>query len=184
MDSMQYQQGIYNTQQLDSNFLELRLQTSKVIKQAEDFLSAKRTYLVYDKALQQTKESTKQIGKALANDEGINGLLHILSLRINPHSIQGNFTREQYNDFIEMTRKELTEEIVNNCDEWEIADNKLNVIINTFLSFITTVLSRLIDNKERDSFNNQMRYETHSREIVADQKSSGVTDFVKGLGGK
>jgi len=160
-------------------FLQLRLDTRPLIKEIELFLSAKRTVLIEDKKTGEIYEEEREVGKPLANSEGITAILNFVNLRANHHVVQGNFNREEYYWLVSDTRKELAMSIILNCLNWGIEDNKLDFIIDSILGFIKPFLSRLVDNEERKSYLSQFS----SREVLTDQKPkrSAMGEFANGF---
>lgn len=135
--------------------MEMRLSVKDLLRKIEYFLSARKKMLVQEG--ESFKEEYKQVGKPLANEEGINNLLHMVSMRVDSHVVQGNFEPEHYWEFIARARKELVNAIVINCYDWAIDDNKIEMIVDTIMSFIEPYLSRTIDNEERKSYMNQFQ---------------------------
>jgi len=164
-----------NYQLLDPTFIKLKLDTSPLLQRAESFLSAKRVVIVKDKETGQFYEQETLIGRPYANEEGVASILAMLDLRANNHSVQGNFNKEEYFDFLADTRHELAKAIINNCYDWGIEDSKLIVILDTVMGYIRTFISRTIDNKERESLTSQF----HSREVInnSDKKEGILQKF-------
>jgi len=166
-----------NNPHLNNNFMQLRLGTEDLIDKFELFLSNKRSYA------QQTPEGTwvqsvKYIGKPMGNPEGISAILNIIHTLVNNHSVQGNFDRDHYWDFLSRTRKEITSEIIENIYHWGIDDSKMNTIINRIMALYETFISRLIDNEERKSYTQNFV----SREVVThgpQEKGSLIGGFGK-----
>ena len=58
--------------------------------------------------------------------------------------------------------KEIDETVVKKCYDWEILDSDLDMIIDEICALIESFMTRPLDNKERDSFNNQIQ----AREVI------------------
>lgn len=142
------------------SFMELRLSNQNMLKRVELLLSGKRRKFI--KKDQKWAEEEYTVGKPLVNEEGLNQILHIISMRTDPLIVQGNFSEPQYRDFIEHSRKELTDAVVLNVYKWDIEDNNISTIVDTLMAFIEPFMSRLIDNEERKSLQGQFV----SREIL------------------
>jgi len=138
---------------MDQSFMELRLSNKNVMLQVEDFLSGKRRGVTKNKD-GTYKEVLFKKGSSHVNDKGLNDLLHLIALRTNPLIVQGNFTREEFYDYMEMTRKEIAYAVMVNLYDWGIDEDKYNYIIDNIMAFLIPFMSRLIDNKERDSYQN------------------------------
>jgi hypothetical protein len=168
-----------NEQFVSSTFIDLRLNTRDMLKDFENFLSAKRTFMEVDDEGRYV-EIEKVIGKPLANQEGITALLNTILLRAHHHCVQGNFDREHYWENLCKTRKEISSHMIMNCYQWGLEDNKLNYIIDTVLDFLEKVISRLIDNEERKSYMQQF---VSKESIVQDQKRGALQSFAGGVRG-
>lgn len=141
---------------MDTGFMHLRLSNQQLIEQVEDFLSAKRRGLIKD-SNGEFREFVEPKGYSLVNEKGLNHLVQIVAMRTNSLVVQGNFTREEYYDFMEMTRKEIALAIMVNLYDWGIEENSFNYIVDNILAFLIPFTSRLIDNKERDSYQNSFK---------------------------
>lgn len=164
MSDSQSQYG--QTQVLGGSFVSMRLETSSIIKKIEEYLRGTRERIM-------SKEdgtflvAHENIGKPRANDEGVNGILNMIEMRVNPHTIQGNFKDEdQYDNYRYHTRIEITRAIVINRVKWNINDQDMHMIIDDIMGFISLVMTRPLDNKERDSYNQQV----HTHERVGDME--------------
>lgn len=166
------QQSYSNDSQLQNNtFMQMRLDTTPILKRIENFLSAKRNYLVKqgdDYIMQE-----EIVGEPFANNVGINNILNNLQLLINNQVVQGNFKEDHYFDFIKRIRKELARSIVLNCYDWDIEEKYLDHIINSIMHLIEPFMTRTIGNKERDSYMNQFQ----SREVISQPKNSAFSLF-------
>lgn len=131
--------------------LQLRLATEDLLNSIELYISGFRVQVVQaaDGTLVTVKE---KITSALANKEGINNVMGYLRAIINTAAVQGNFTIEQYNDYIFMRRLELNKMLFNNLYDYGIAERNYPTIIDFIMSLIIPFMSRLIDNKERESY--------------------------------
>lgn len=172
-----------NTQQAYFNqesFMGIRLNTERVINKIELFLSSKRQAFRKNEKTGAYEEYAVTFGKPLANDEGINSILKLVEMTINEHTVQGNFTTQQYEDYLFYCRIEITKAIVTNGQDWEIVGSKLNMIIDNIMRFIEPVMTRLIDNKERDSYTRGI---VQSKEVVVHEPNKGaVRKFTGGMG--
>jgi|TARA_R100001530_G_scaffold97568_2_gene67824 hypothetical protein len=170
-----------NEQFVNQSFIDLRLNTRDMVKDFENFLSAKRSFVEVGED-GRYREIERVIGKPLANQEGITALLNMILLRAHHHAIQGNFDRDHYWENLCKTRKEISKHIIMNCYQWGIEDNKLNYIIDTMLDYLEKVISRLIDNEERKSYIQQF---VSKESIVQDQgrKQGALSSFAGGIRG-
>lgn len=170
MNNSENQQSNYNqssTQGYDNaNVISLRLDTSTVVSQIETFLRAERESIDV-----KTGTITKiRQGLPLANDEGIAGILNSITMIINPQVVQGNFTIEQYQDYISGLRKSMARDLFVNRVVWGINEKKYGYIVDNIMNLVKPFMSRLIDNKERDSYSSTMR---HQESNTIKNKSGG-----------
>lgn len=135
--------------------LQIRLNTQTIIDTIEMFL---RGWKVINQDTEQGIISQKvKVGKPKANDEGIQSILNFMTSIVNPQVVQGNFTDEQYNNYCADVHEEITTQLVLNCYDWNIKENDLESIIDFIMKIVVPFTSRLIDNKERDSYGNTIR---------------------------
>ena len=159
-------QQINKTQGDSTNYatlsaLQLRLNTQPLLDQLEMFLKGERT--VYSEVGGKINSEKITTGKEKVNDKGVQSIMAYVSSIINPSVVQGNFDAEQYENYIYNCRLELTEDVVINRGIYNIDGDDLNLIINFCMKLIEPFISRLIDNKERDSYEATLRTVENSR---------------------
>jgi len=169
-DGFQQMESSYNTALSSNNqffnsanALQIRLDAQPVIENLEMFLRG--TIIVYGKD-QDGNLITKEVekGKKRANDEGIQSILSYISSKLNTQIVQGNFAvdssgySEQYEKYMYHLRTSFAYHIVLNAYNWEIADEDLEFIIDVILDALEPFLTRLIGNKERDSYTDTIRH--------------------------
>lgn len=144
--------------------LQVRLDSSQIIENVELFLRG--TKLVVEQDPTTNKITTKRLplGKAKANDIGVQSVLNWIQLILNPQIVQGNFPVDSpahstmYEDYIYYARIDFTEMLIINCYDWEICDNDINVIVDSIMNAVEPFMTRLIDNKERESYDSTLRH--------------------------
>lgn len=140
------------------NSLRIRLDTTTLLDQIELFLRGAKIIIEQDQATGKIVSRKVKIGKAKANDEGVQSLLNWFSSTINPSTVQGNFPIDKsgfsskYEDYIYEYHVELTSLLVQNCYAWEIDEDEIDGIIEFVILLVIPFMSRLIDNKERESY--------------------------------
>lgn len=164
----------------DDSLMNIRLNTDPLMAKIECFLSGTRRVIQYDEEGVPLGEALQQVGLPLVNKEGLNGLLQSIEMRVNPHTVQGNFpTYQDFENFIYFARIEVMSAVVSNAADWEISDNKIEMIIDTIMSFIEMFTSRLIGNKERESYKGGFQ----SREVhVVGDGPKGLARLGSGFG--
>lgn len=130
--------------------LQLRLNTQPLLDQLELFLKGERTILEEENGKIVVKKL--KVGQQKVNDRGVQSLMSYISSMINPSVVQGNLDIEQYDRIVYRCRLEITQDIVTNRGNYNIDGDNLNLIIDFCMNLIEPFLSRLIDNKERESY--------------------------------
>lgn len=131
--------------------LQIRLDTKPILDDIELFLRGARLIVEQD-AKGQIKCKKVTIGTAKANDLGIQGILNLVTAIINPQVVQGNFTNDLWTDYVVNFHMNLATNIVNNCYNWKILDDDIDLIIDFIMPLVEAFTSRLIDNEERKSY--------------------------------
>lgn len=153
----QNQQSILdaNKYYLSATAIQIRLDTQKILDNIEYFLRGAKP------SLKETPEGIVteyiQIGQPRANALGIQSILNYIGAVINPQVVQGNFNEKQYDLYIEEVHIEFCATVVNNCYNWEIDDDDIDLIIDFVMKLVIPFISRLIDNKERESYTDTIR---------------------------
>lgn len=139
--------------QHDSDYIKLRLDTQKLHQDILNFLQGTRIILKYDKDSGTYSEETISSGDPLANPQGIQGLLSFVVAIVNPHTIQGNTDKPELMNILKHMELGLAERLTLSYEAWGIQPENRDHIIDTIMFMVQMVLSRTIDNKERDSYN-------------------------------
>lgn len=151
----------------DPNILKLRLDTSDLLERIEFFLRGCRDFY--------SKNETGEIvqkkilsGKPKANEDGVQALLNWLSATINACVVQGYFPEDKagvsraYDRYIMEYHLALTEMIIKNIYEWDIKDFEIDGVISFIMLLVQPFFSRLIGNRERESYSQSLRSEERS----------------------
>lgn len=147
----------------DYNVIHVRLDTSEILNRIELFLRGARLVVIENNETGRIESKRVELGKRKANDDGVQAILNWVSATVNPQTVQGNFPIERdgfspaYERYIEEYHIELTEFLITNCYTWEINDDEINGIIEFIMLLIQPFMSRLIDNKERESYNETLK---------------------------
>lgn len=166
-------QNVYDNQGFSSlSALQIRLDTKPVLEDIETFMRGCKIVVVEE----QGKITTKRIpyGKPKANQLGIQSIMAMLTSIFNNQTVQGNFTIGQYEGYIREVHIDLVSNIVNNCYNWGIEDDDIDVIIDMVMANLQLFISRPIGNKERDSYERTIRT-TESNVLQA--KQGGFLNF-------
>lgn len=157
---VQYQSS--NDSFVQPNVLQMRLDTQSLLDDIYSFLRGKR--LIYKETDQGVQASYVKEGTARANEEGAQAIVGWLKSQLNPAVVQGNWREERFMYFCERTRKELAKILLENAPRWGMKDTELKVIISSIMNALEGFMSRLIDNKERESYANSLA--STGRELV------------------
>lgn len=148
-----------NTDFQSATALQIRLDTTKILQDIEFFLRGKEENWYLDETTGEMKPRIVQSGEPKANARGIQAILNYCRTIFNTQVVQGNYTIERYLDFIVEKRKELAERLIVNTYEWDLpSDDVVNELCDEVMNLAEPFLSRMIDNKERDSYSQTIRH--------------------------
>lgn len=157
-----------NQQYINNSALQIRLETKELIEKIEVFLSGIYQYPINDEKTGKIIIKQAKKGERLMNDEGVSHIVNYVSAIINPSVVQGNYDEEWYRDRITTTHKNLAYLLVINTYDWEIKTNARHSIIGFIMELVIPFLSRLIDNKERESYVATIKSVENSNTITRD----------------
>ncbi len=156
------------------SIIQIRLDTTKILKDIENYLKGKVVRIVQNSD-GSFKETDVVSGIALLNDQGVQSILSYMSGLINSSVVQGNYTKEQYLDHLDRIHGSITRQIIINRESWRLAQENMELVCDYLLNLIEPYLSRLIENKERDSFSSTMR--TVENKSVKEGKNFSLNPF-------
>jgi len=136
--------------------LEVRLNTKPILEACEVFLSGRKMVVERDEK-GNIKVGHLTVGKPKMNEEGVQALLNRLSLIINPSVVQGNFDINMYQREIYQIRRSLAKNMMVNLYAWGINEGEYPEIIDALMTEVKTFLSRLLENKERESYDSTIK---------------------------
>jgi hypothetical protein len=168
-----------NQEHVVQGVIQLRLDTQPMLDSIEAFLRGRRM-LGYD---QQTfKPVYGPIGSTKANEEGIQTIMSWITPLFSPHTVQGNYSdRDELNGYLCYVQKGLAKVIMANREEWEIKRQDYCGIIRFIMCTAEPFFSRLIQNKERESYQSTVRtVETNRQEVPSSNGFFGM--FSRGGG--
>lgn len=147
--------------------LKIRLDPTDLIENVELFLRGSKVVVTQDDN-GKIKTEYAEIGRPKANPLGVQSILNWVQLIINPHTVQGNFAVDgpghstQYEDYIFFARVDFTSMLVTNTYIWDIYDEDIDVIVDSVMNAVEPYMTRLIDNKERESYDNTVKHTENS----------------------
>lgn len=168
---------------------ELRLNTNPLLIEIEAFLKGKRSYIeqVYTTSGTPSRlNKVEEIGKPMCNAEGVKNIMSKLRLIFNQHTVQGNIKEDSvYRMFYtSRVRRELTQMILVNRYKWNIEKNDVETIVDNIMNAVHPFFSRLLDNKERESYIPTIK-QVDTTQITdnTQNKGGGMLSHIPGLGG-
>lgn len=166
-----YTNKYYNS----SSVLQIRLDTTPILEKIECFLRGGSFVLSQEETTKKITTQFVEQGTAKANKEGVQSILTFLTSVFNPQVVQGNFDEERYQLHIKELNIDLVKFIVTNSTHWNIKDDDIEYICDFIMILAIPFLSRLIDNKERDSYGDTIQ--TQERTVIDSQKENGFLGF-------
>ena len=152
--------------------LQIRLDTSSVVSSIEMYIKGEKIQTGMNEQKQMINYVVK-IGEPLLNEEGIQFIMNFVGIIFNPQVVQGNFPEvADYEEYIYRTRVDLAEHLMKNLYKYEIKENNYNGMISTLMRFIEAFMSRLIKNKERDSYSTTIK--TNESNVITPSKGGGM----------
>lgn len=171
----QSSRNAFYTAQSTPQVIQLRLDTTQLIRDYELFLRGEQLIAETDKN-GQTAIKKIVTGERLMNDKGVQCLLMTVSQTINSAGVQGNWKSEYFEQFINEADKNLSCDLMTNLHKWNVSLTDYNVICNSFINLLQQFASRLIENKERESYMSTLR----SDERVIQQAPKGSNSLFGG----
>ena len=156
--------GAFSRPNQDHNIIKVRLDTSKLIADIETYLRGTKEVIMEDQQGHLVVQ-TLTAGISKMNEIGIRSLLNWIAGTVNSQVVQGNFPYDRgnsglstaYQRYIYDYRIALTQHIIINCVDWELHDNEIEGLIDFIMLLIKPYMSRLIGNKERDSYSDTIK---------------------------
>lgn len=161
--------------------LQIRLDNQIIIENIELFLKGSKLIAREDSKGKVTTQ-TLRVGLPKANDIGISAILNYVQSMINPQVVQGNFPinnagrSPMYDSYVYECHVDMATFMVINCYDWEIVDEDIPVICDFIMKLVIPFISRLIDNKERESYESTIRH-VESNTIREGNESKGFNLF-------
>jgi len=153
------------------SFIEARIDTQSVVSKIKNYLAGYTKFTTPE-----GEEKVIKIGESLCNDQGVYGIISAIEMRVNSQTVQGNFMRDDYEQYKFDTRRELVRSIVINAKRWDVRGSNIQKIVDDIMGLVIPFMSRLINNKERESYSQQFQ----SREVINQSEKGGVFNWGKG----
>lgn len=155
--SKELTQNTYNMQ----TALLIRLDTTKILDDLKVYLSG---YIVeyYQDENGITKMRRIKSGHPKANDIGIQSILSTINMLINSQTVQGNFSQDEFERYIEEAHKDILNILMENMYNWGISEHDLNHIIDTIMLTVQPFISRTKNDGERKSYSTTLQIQEAS----------------------
>jgi hypothetical protein len=165
MDALLTNNDEYNT----ANILQLRLNTEPILHNIELYLKGQYEQYVQDGegnvSLQHTDYSDPK-----CNPQGIYTVMSWLRGTINSQIVQGNFEKhEDLYNYLATFRMTLAETLMINLTNYAIKETDWEGILDMIMSMMKPFMSRLVGNKERDSYTHTLQHTQRSDSVVANK---------------
>lgn len=162
--------GYPSSNNISEDALRLRLDPTGLLTNVECFLKGEKIII------KDNEYVIEKISDSLANDEGIQNILQILSFVVSKDTVQGNLDVNEINQIVYDIKLDLAFMLAFNCKEWDIKRENRVLINHNVERLVKIFLSRTKDNKERESYG--MRT-VHSSRDASVEKSRGFGFFNK-----
>jgi len=162
----------------DMNALIIRLDTQNVLDHIRHFLEGKQERVALNKDGEPVM-ITKQEVDPKANPKGVYGIMAWLQNTVNTQVVQGNLQDfADLDNYVFNYRMDLAEYIMKNLINWNVAPEDYSGIIDMIMLQVKPFMSRLVKNKERESYANTIR---HTESTGHTLKEKGGAWKVKGM---
>lgn len=147
----------------DSSVLEIRLNTKQLLDRIHHYLKGTRVVIQMDEEGNPVYIE-ENIGLPKANPAGIHSIMAWLESTINTQVVQGNFSSvdNELDNYLYSYRLDFAYYIMGNLPAWEIKESDFEGIIDMVMIQVRPFMSRLVDNKERDSYSQTIKHNESS----------------------
>lgn len=115
-----------------------------------------------------------QLGKPLANKQGVRDLVNWMRTFVNGHTVQTNVNNESLLRIMRFNSDDLAMFMVNSIEDWEIEERYVRSIQNELVAKCELFLRRGLDDKEREHYSQEMRQE-YSHQMGGDKKKNRLS---------
>jgi hypothetical protein len=162
-------QSSSNASYQNYNILKLRLDTEQMLKNIELYLKGERELFGTDDHGNMVVNIIQETYPK-ANTLGINSIMSWLRGILSTQIVQGNVKDfEALNEFLAALREDMLQDFLINIYDWEIKEEHFEGIIDLIVTSLSLFLSRLVGNKERESYAQTLQHVERS-DYVKDGK--------------
>lgn len=136
--------------------IQLRLDTAPLLDNLEAYFRGTRI-IGYKEQQGAMVAVFGTIGKPKLNEQGVQSLMSWLTPLLSPATVQGNFkTYDDLQGFLCRLEQDLYNYMMINLHKWQISIYEIDGICDMILNTAEPFFSRLLENKERESYSNTM----------------------------
>jgi len=160
-----------NESYINASIIQLRLNTETLLKDIELYLIGSYESTQYDeKGVAYTQ--IINVSEPQANPIGIYSIMSWLRSTINSQVVQGNI--EDFSSLYEEVanfRMDLVQNMMINLYDWGIKEYAFEGIVDRIMKTVKPFLSRLVKNKERESYDRTLSHSERSEAVRSGKKS-------------
>jgi hypothetical protein len=132
--------------------IQLRLDTAPLLDNLEAYFRGSRI-IGYEERLGAMVARYGTIGKPKLNEQGVQSLMSWLTPLLSPSTVQGNFkTYDDLQNFLCRLETDLYCYIMINLHKWQVSIYEIDGIVDMIINTCEPFFSRLLENKERESY--------------------------------
>lgn len=156
----------------DADVMHIRLDTSPYVEEFEMFLKGEVVEKLTDTNTGEwfTRKIVPEGVEPICNEQGVHALTKLLQSVFNSQVVQGNMDIDMYYNYTISARKEIAYVIVLNRERWGIHPKNMKPIAAILKNMITAFGTRLLANKERESYFNTLQFQQSG--VSQEQKQS------------
>lgn len=163
------------------SMISYRLNTDPIIERLYAYLTG--TQMISEKDERGVASyHVRQVGYRIMNDQGAQHVVNYVQGLINPSTVQGNYKMEMYENHIERIHRSISKIVILNYPDWDMKIGDYNAVCDFIMNLAETYLSRLINNKERESYIPTQRIVESSRLTEQGPQRSGFLGISRGSG--
>lgn len=102
-------------------------------------------------------ETKKKETKTESNEKGVHMYMAFVRSVLNTQVVQGNLKEDDYTNMLYRIRRRLAHDLIINRINWGLKTQNYNYVIDLAMNLVELFLSRLIGNKERESYANTFK---------------------------
>ena len=139
-----------------ASVISLRLDTKSLLEEIEAHLKGSRI-IGYRENNGVIEPVNSNVGEPKLNAIGVQSLMSWLNPLISPHTVQGNYkTIDDLNEYLSRLEIDLFCYLMVNLERFEINEYEIDGITDMIINTCEPFFTRLIENKERESYGQTM----------------------------